>query len=147
MGELAAGQSDGVLRTLLGSCIGLALYDRRRKVGGLAHVVLPESRGATETPGKFIDTAIPALMERMAQLAGEQVRPSARIAGGAAMFATHVTISVGEQNIHAAEHHLALLRIPIIARHCGGTQGRRMSLDLATGVVTIEVVGSEPVQI
>ena len=43
MGEMAVAINDGVLRTLLGSCIGLALYDQNRRVGGLAHVVLPDS--------------------------------------------------------------------------------------------------------
>ena len=48
MGEMQVGGNGDTLRTLLGSCIGLALYDRRRKIGGLAHIVLPESRGKTE---------------------------------------------------------------------------------------------------
>jgi chemotaxis receptor (MCP) glutamine deamidase CheD len=83
----------------------------------------------------------------MERFAGKPVRPSARIAGGAAMFTTRVTETIGKQNIEATEILLAGLRIPIAARHCGGGQGRRMSLDLATGVVTIEVVGSDPIRL
>ena len=39
------------------------------------------------------------------------------------------------------------LGIPLVGRHCGGEQGRRMSLDTATGVITIEIVGSDPIEL
>ena len=50
MGDLAVSANDGVLRTLLGSCIGLALYDHTHKVGGLAHIVLMRPMDATLIP-------------------------------------------------------------------------------------------------
>jgi chemotaxis protein CheD len=147
MGELAVLESRGVLRTLLGSCVGIALYDRRRRVGGLAHVVLPESRGNTEFPGKFVDTAIPALIAEMEALIAGPLRLSARIAGGASMFATSGAHRIGDLNIAASETQLKATRIPIVGRNCGGSKGRRMSLDVATGVVRIEIVGCDPVEI
>ncbi len=147
MGEMAVAINDGVLRTLLGSCIGLVLYDRKCKVGGLAHVVLPESRGKTDRPGKFVDTAIPALMRDMQRLAGGAIEPTARIAGGANMFAMEVVETIGRENSEASELSLEALRIPIVGRHCGGNQGRRMSLDTATGLIIIEVVGSDPIEL
>jgi len=147
MGEMTVAREDGVLRTLLGSCIGLAMYDRATRVGGLAHIVLPQSRGRDEPPGKFVDTCIPALMREMRTLAGRPIRPEARIAGGANMFATTVTDTVGRRNIEACERLLGELGIPLKSRHCGGEKGRRMMLDSNTGVVTIEIVGADPVEI
>ena len=47
----------------------------------------------------------------------------------------------------ASEALLRELRIPIVGRHCGGTKGRRMTFDVATGVIQIEIVGVEPVEI
>jgi chemotaxis protein CheD len=147
MGEMDVAIRDGVLRTLLGSCIGLALYDRRHKVAGLAHIVLPASRGPTELPGKFVDTAIPRLVQHMEKLAGTTLKPFAKIAGGANMFATSAEQTIGSQNIQASELFLARLGIPVVARHCGGQQGRRMTLHAPTGRVVIEVVGVEPVEL
>ena len=77
IGALSVASNGEELRTLLGSCIGLALYDRRRKIGGLAHIVLPASRGRTELPGKFVDTAIPGLLREMEELAGTVMKPTA----------------------------------------------------------------------
>ncbi|MCP3903185.1 MAG: chemotaxis protein CheD [Planctomycetes bacterium] len=147
MGEITVARNGGVLRTLLGSCIGLALYDRPTQVGGLAHIVLPKSRGKDEPPGKFVDTCIPALLSEMKTLAGRPITPQARIAGGANMFATKVTDTVGRQNIEACERLLAELRIPLESRHCGGEKGRRMMLDTTTGTVTIEIVGADPIKL
>ncbi len=147
MGELAAARDEATLRTLLGSCIGLVLYDARQRIGGLAHIVLPASGGRLDTPGKFVDTAIPALLSEMQALGDRPIRAEARIAGGANMFATATTNTVGRQNIDAVESLLREHRVPIVASHCGGEKGRRMKLETNTGVVTIEVVGSESIQL
>lgn len=149
MGEIAVARSSGVLRTLLGSCLGLALYDRRFKVAGLGHIVLPSSQGRAEhpghLPGKFADTALPSMIRQMQELAGEErLRLCAKIAGGANMFVSaDSSNTIGMQNVQAVECLLDELRIPIIGRHCGGEQGRRMMLDTATGIVTIDIVGAE----
>lgn len=145
MGEIGVSLNNGTLRTLLGSCLGVALYDRRLKVGALAHVVLPCSRGPTELPGKFADTAVPAMIERMQVLAGGELRLTAKVAGGANMFSTTTSNTVGTQNIQAMERILEGLRIPVLGRHYGGEQGRRMTLDTTSGIVIIEVVGAEPI--
>ena len=145
MGEMAVAKDNGLLRTLLGSCVGLALYDRKHRVGGLAHVVLPESRGQAEPPAKFVDTAVPALFREMTKLAGGKLELTARIAGGANMFTTEVVNTIGQQNIEASKRILEELKIPLVGRHCGGEKGRRMSLDTATGIVTIEMVGFDPI--
>ena len=146
MGAIAVAQGGGVLRTLLGSCLGLVLYERRLKIGGLAHIVLPRApAGHSDLPGKFADTAVPALIRKMEQLAGgATLNPCAKIAGGANMFNSPAANTIGDQNIEAIERLLQEMRIPIVARHLRGECGRRMTLDTATGTVTIDVVVPNP---
>ncbi len=147
MGAIGVAQGDSVLRTLLGSCLGLVLYERRLRIGGLAHIVLPTApAGPCELPGKFVDTAVPALIRKMEQLAdGASLKLWAKIAGGANMFTTAAAKTIGAQNIEAVELVLQEWRIPVIARHLGGESGRRMALDTATGTVTIDVVGADTI--
>ena len=64
MGDLQVATGPVVFRTLLGSCVGLALYDPHRAIGGLAHVVLPNSGGTAALPGKYADTALPELLRQ-----------------------------------------------------------------------------------
>ncbi len=147
MGKMNIASDGEELRTLLGSCVGLALYDRWQKVGGLAHIVLPDAHGPTATPGKFADTAIPELIRQLAQMTSRKLCLTAKIAGGANMFKTTAAKNIGLLNIEACENILRELRVPIIARHCGGGQGRRMTLKTADGKVVIEIVGQMPVEL
>lgn len=147
MGEMAVASGQAVLRALLGSCLGLALYDSSRQVAGLAHIVLPHSRGKTDLPAKFVDTAIPAMVREMERVAGGPLRLQAKMAGGANMFASRVANTIGKQNIEMTEQLLKELRIPIIARHVGGEKGRNMRLESGTGRVFVEVVGAEMIEL
>lgn len=145
MGEMGVCRETGCLRTLLGSCLGVALFDRRLRIAGLAHVVLPKSNGVSELPGKYADTAVPELIRRMQELApGTSMRLSAKLAGGANMFnSTGQAATIGERNVEAVERILGDLRILIVGRHLGGEQGRRMTLEASSGAVSIEIAGSE----
>ena len=147
MGEMRVDGDGNSLHTLLGSCVGLTLYDRRQKIGGLAHIVLPDSRGNENRPGKYVNTAVPILIEQMEQISREPLKLMARIAGGASMFVTKGGKSIGLQNVESCEQLLRELRIPILARHCGGEQGRRMTFDTETGNVVIEIVGQDPIEL
>src|SRR4051812_7256583 len=91
MGEMAtAGALGSTLVSIgLGSCIGLALLDRSRKIAGLAHVMLPAAPDAGHggTPGKFADHAVPALVGELTKAGARKERLEAVLVGGARMFA------------------------------------------------------------
>lgn len=135
------------LRTLLGSCVGLSLYDRHLKIGGLAHIVLPSSKGKTDRPGKYVDTAVPTLIEKMERLAKNKLVLTAKIAGGASMFENSIAANIGGQNIQVCEELLRQLGIPIVGKHCAGNQGRRMSLNTSDGSVVIAIVGKQDIRL
>ena len=117
MGQIAVASDSGTLRTLVGSCVSVALFDPRLHLAGLAHVLLPESHGTTEEPGRFADTAITELLRQLNKLSrGKQPHWRANIAGGAAMFPGHEEVTVGTQNITAVETLLRKNRIPIVAK-------------------------------
>lgn len=147
MGEIVVAANGESIRTLLGSCVGVALFDAERRVGGLAHVVLPASSGGDGPPGKFVDTAIPELVRRIVESGGRASCLCAKLAGGARMFRVNTKLSIGDQNLRAAENMLASQKIPVVGRHCGGEQGRRMILASSTGDVRIEVVGENAIAI
>jgi len=154
IGQWATAASPAKIRTLLGSCVGVVLYDRSARVGGLAHVVLPNSRGAVEHPGKFADTAVPALIDDIEKaLRGKSSgRLVAKLAGGARMFplgasaaaspSSNSTLNIGQLNQEAVEKVLASLRIPVVARDLGGEAGRHVTLDTATGLVLVRTPGA-----
>jgi chemotaxis protein CheD len=142
MGELAASAVAGdVLVSLgLGSCIGLALLDRRTGVAGLAHVVLPESSGSEEL--KFADRAVPELVERVVKLGGRRGMLEAALVGGASMFVvTTPTLEVGQRNEAAVRDQLQELRIPVIAAETGGNRGRTIRVHVDSARITVREAG------
>jgi chemotaxis protein CheD len=148
LGEIGTASGSNILRTFVGSCIGVAIYNRRRKIAALAHIMLPESNGRGGQPGKYADTAIPEMVRQLNELCqGEPTRWSAKVAGGAKMFAFQSGMTIGDQNVAAAEKILNELDIPVLASCCGGDQGRRLCLDVSTGMLTIESINADPRQI
>ncbi len=147
MGEIEVVRGAFLLRTLLGSCVGLILYDHRNQVGGLAHVVLPNSNGQGSALGKYADTALTEMLRQIEELGGRERQLSAKVTGGANMFTTSGPASIGDQNVTAVEQLLKGAGIPVMARHCGGRAGRRVAFEVDTGRVTIEMVGSPPIEI
>ena len=147
MGELAASAAAGdVLVSLgLGSCIGLALLDRRTGVAGLAHVVLPDSgNNATDNKLKFADHAVPELVERVVAKGGRRLRLEAALVGGASMFATSsATLEVGSRNEAAVREQLKALRIPVIAAETGGKRGRTIRVHVSSLQVTVREAGGK----
>jgi chemotaxis protein CheD len=145
MGEIAVSRTAGdVLVALgLGSCIGLALTDRRMGVAGLAHVVLPDSQGgASANPRKYADVAVPEIVAELEALGARRIRLRGALVGGASMFAVSSSgLDVGGRNEAAVREQLAALRIPVVAAATGGARGRTVRVDVASGGVTVREAG------
>ncbi len=139
MAGIEYGRSPDCLETLLGSCVGVAVWDRSSKLGGLAHVVLPESHGRPGPPGKFADTAVGQLKQQLLSRGAVPGRMTAKIAGGSTMFGQRSERDVGEKNCHAVREALRLLGIRITAEHVGGNQGRIIRFNLRDGSVEVLV--------
>jgi len=126
----------------LGSCIGICLYDRFKKIAGLAHILLPYSSlsSGPVVAYKYADTAIDALLNRMVSLGCDKRFITAKIAGGANMF--EVTgKSIGERNIEAVKETLKSLKITIVAEDVGGNYGRTVEFNPENGMLTIRSIG------
>lgn len=137
---------NGVTTLGLGSCVGIALRDPVTKVGGLAHIMLPDStaiRNSGQNIAKFADTGIDELIRQMEKLGAKKSRLVAKIAGGAAMFMTSRSdaIQIGLRNVEATEKKLQELNIPILAQDTGADYGRTVTFFPETGEFHIRAVG------
>ena len=136
---------EGVLKTVgLGSCVGVTLYDAENKIGGMAHIMLPDSslsRDGAINLAKYADTAIPELIRRMRKL-GASPHLEAKLAGGAQMFAfsTSEALRIGPRNIESCKEQLKLHSIPLIAEDTGGNYGRTIELCCRTGILYVRSV-------
>lgn len=147
MADLNICKNPDIITTLgLGSCIGIALYDPVTKIGGLAHIMLPDSTKMKNNTNiaKFADTGIEELVRRMVAAGVSKSRLVAKIAGGAKMFEVSGLSdvgNVGERNAEASRAKLKELGIPLLAEDTGLNYGRTVELHCETGEFHIKSVG------
>lgn len=137
---------DGLTTLGLGSCVGIAIRDPITKVGGLAHVMLPDSTAIKQNSNiaKFADTGITELVRLMELQGAKRSRMVAKIAGGAQMFAFQNKsdlVRVGDRNVQASKDKLKELNIPILAEDTGESYGRTVIFFPETGDFVIRAVG------
>lgn len=149
MADLNIGKSPDVITTIgLGSCIGIAVYDSVTKIGGLAHIMLPDSTRMKNNSNvaKFADTGIEELIKKMTEAGASKTRMLAKIAGGARMFEVSGLSDVGNigaKNAEASKKKLKELGIRLIAEDTGLNYGRTVELNCANGDFLIKSVGKE----
>ncbi len=153
MADLKVCRYPDSLTTLgLGSCVGIALYDNRTKVTGLAHIMLPDSKSIKNNSNiaKFADTGIDETIRLMEELGAAKNRLVAKIAGGANMFQfaneTNKALRVGDNNVAAVKKKLAELKIPLLAEDTGLNYGRTVIINSEDGMFTIKSVG-KPIKV
>ena len=138
---------DGVTTLGLGSCVGIAIRDPVTKIGGLAHIMLPDSttiRNSSQNIAKFADTGIDELVRQMEKLGAKKARMVAKIAGGATMFTfqgKNDMMQVGDRNVEAVKKKLKEISIPILAQDTGKNYGRTVTFYPETGEFHIRAVG------
>jgi chemotaxis protein CheD len=144
--DLRIGVAGDVLITQgLGSCVAILLHDAQARIGGMAHVLLPSpalSR-VNANPAKFPQSAVPRLLQLMLADGAQTGRISARLVGGASMFAALAppgTIQMGERNLVAARQVLGTHGVPVVAESVGGDFGRTVRLRVDDGKVEVITV-------
>lgn len=129
----------------LGSCVGLVLYDEWAKAAGLVHIMLPDSTMTRQEEfkrGKFADTGIETLIERLKDEGCQMYQLKAKMAGGAQMFKSTSSnkMNIGLKNTEAIIHKLKQLDIPIIAQDVGGHNGRSIEFSIETFEMKVRTV-------
>jgi len=131
----------------LGSCLGITVYDPVRKIGGLLHIMLPDSTidaaKADTSPFMFVDTGVPRLFHAVYNLGGERSRLVVKVAGGAQLLDPSNLFNIGQRNFQALTEILTRNGFALRAKDVGGPASRTLKMDLATGAVSIKSPGTE----
>ena len=141
---------DKLITLGLGSCVGIAIYDKSTQIGGLSHIMLPDSTLFTKNIKieKFADLAIPHMINEINSRTTRYM--VAKIAGGASMFNftdDSLVGNIGLRNVLAVETILGQLGIPILGSETGGKSGRTMIVNLDDFLVNIRTVNRDIINI
>ncbi len=133
-----------ILRTVLGSCVGVTFWDPRLAVGALCHAALPrrprEWPSDDAFPGgfRYVDVCIRYLVRQFDRLGSHRDKVEVKLFGGAdVLTVTRFTETVGKQNRDAAWEVLSQCGLVPAAWDLGGSRGRVISFHTGTGDVLL----------
>jgi len=135
-GQLHASAEPCQIKTILGSCVAICLWDKRRSAGGMNHFLLPASREGQAASLRFADEATKVLLEQLRNLGCRPPNLRAKIFGGAALFQfrDRYATSLGAKNVAAALDLMKRAGIPVIAQETGGAMGRKVIFNTDDGI-------------
>lgn len=142
IGAMEAAKHPKILRTVLGSCVALILYDKVNRVGGMAHIFLPEKKANNqhEEDSKFANTAPKALLEAIMKLGAKKQNTFAFMVGGGNIFKPlkkNNLPTVAEMNIANTKTAVAEIKIPLVGCDVGRDNGCKVKFDLSNGDMQI----------
>ena len=142
MGELeVSSDPSATLSTFVGSCVALCLHDPAAKVGGMAHIMLPDgSAQGNANEAKYANQALENTVRMMSAKGAVQRRIVAKIAGGAKVFShdgAESMFNIGARNAEAVRDLLEKSGIKLLAEDVGSTTGRWVKFDVGTGRVIV----------
>jgi len=147
MSEIVVSRNGDSYRTIVGSCIALCLWDKKKQLGGMAHIMLPRRNGDKKAgPGKYADTAVQALLNKMIHRGCKPANLTASVFGGASLF-KHVEPGsyhpIGRLNYQVIREQLDHFGIQISKEEIGGSRGKRIVFDCASGNVDSFELGTQ----
>ena len=147
VGDLAVSNNPAlVLATYsLGSCLGVTIFDPVMRVGGLLHLMLPDSSincaKAIQQPAMFADTGVPALFREAYQMKADKYRVQICLAGGAQFMDGSGFFNIGKRNYDAVAALFNQHGLKVKAEAVGGLVSRTLSLNVRTGEVRLKISG------
>ena len=125
-----------MLRTVVGSCVAVCLWDKDKKCGGMNHFVKPRTTEQAEATPVYGNVGIAALLKMMEDAGCNRANVVAQVLGGGAPEGEAGT-TLGNRNVAAARETLERKRIRIISEETGGHVGRKIAFDTGTGELAV----------
>jgi chemotaxis receptor (MCP) glutamine deamidase CheD len=139
LGDIHAALEPTRVKTLLGSCMAVCLYDPVQTVGGMNHFMLPRGGAADAEAARFGIQAMEGLISALLRIGGARRRFVAKVFGGAHVLDIEESqAGVPRQNIEFTRTFLAAVGIPVLAEDVGGYDPRHVHFDTATGRVFLK---------
>lgn len=137
-GQVKAGRKRSILKSeAIGSCVVITAYDSKKKVGAIAHVMLPGRSLKDGSPHRtrYAADAIDVMINKVVRLGANKDDIEVCLVGGGNVLKRNDD-TIGKDNIESVVELLRKKRIKIKAEALGGTKRRSVSLDVERGSIS-----------
>lgn len=125
-----------IVSTVLGSCVAVVLWDRKRRLGGINHFQMPTCKDKDKPTARYGDASTLMLIRMMLEGGAKKKHLDAQLFGGAYNEAASA-MDVGRENIRTARRILAQKGIRVVSEDVGGILGRKIVFDSAANEVAV----------
>ena len=146
-GEVYLARKPAVIRTILGSCVGITFWSARLGAGALCHALLPRcpkaGRSGTNVADgyRYVDFAVRDLARKFEKLGVQRSELQVKVFGGADVLPVSdpgaQRATIGRQNCETAIEALQAEGFEVTASSLGGTSGRSIQFFTDTGEVRL----------
>ena len=142
VGGVKASAKGAVIRTTLGSCVSVCLYDPERRIGGMNHFLLPEDNGSDRGPSHYGVHSMELLINALMKLGAERSRLVAKVFGGGATMGSKLSSGVGRRNADFAIGFLEEEGIRVVAKKVCAPSALSVLFDTASGGARVKELGA-----
>ncbi len=132
------------LKAILGSCVGIGIFWKKRKIYTLSHCLLAESSNAAgELNAKYVSDAVPLMLQAMGNYGRDRFQLEAVVVGGGTMLQAHGNASaemIGPNNLRAATKHLTDHNVSIKHMEDAGSLASQLIIDGKTGLYKVVLI-------
>lgn len=135
-GYIFFSKKPAAVRTVLGTCVAVCIWDRELKFGGMNHFIHPRTTEAVKATPQYGNVATAALIRIMEEAGSQRENMIAQIVGGAAPEANAVR-HVGDENVRVAREVLQRKGVSIVSEDTSGSVGRKLLFETGTGQLAV----------
>lgn len=144
-----SGEAEDLLITYaLGSCLGVTVYDFKKKKGALLHCMLPDSsidrEKAAGNPSVYVDSGMKVMLDNFYKNGSRKSDLLIRVAGGSSSKVNEAEdfFQIGRRNFVSLRKYLWDEGLMLKAYDVGGYGSRTVTLEIANGKMIIKSQGS-----
>ncbi len=126
----------------LGSCLCLVLYDKKLKLAGMLHSLLPEGKEKSLLPDfnalKYVDTAVPLLFKECYKLGATKQSLKVYAFGCATIRDAANVMNIGDRNFATLQKILWKNNVFLEQEFVGGSVSRTVEIQIDDGLILLK---------
>jgi chemotaxis protein CheD len=144
---MSSDEGDVLITHALGSCLGITVYDFRQRIGGMLHVMLPDSSidpaKAAANPFMFVDTGMQQAMEAFGRAGSRKQSLIIKATGGASSKSQGEDdyFQIGRRNFIMLRKYLWDNGLVLKSHDVGGYGSRTVTLEIGSGEMSVKTNG------
>ena len=147
-GESMLFKKECVVSTILGSCVAVTFYDKKKRLFAITHNILPIKKDLEKySIGAYVDSSLEYIINNYCRLGIDLTSKDVEVKIFGGSNGNFNSMSVGKKNVETALSVLAKHNVEIVQKDILGKNGRKILFDTSNGSVWVKKIENSQSQI